>query len=131
MRTDIAAGIINIPSEDIRAGGIDPADAGSDGFRAWVRAQVAEARRLFREGRGYIEGLGVLRCKLAGIWYCARFERVLDTIERDGFILRTEYNDRREFGAWLEMFLLGIRTIARHVWERTAGRLRRTGPSGT
>jgi phytoene/squalene synthetase len=125
MRTDIAAGIINLPREDVEAQGIDPADSGSDAFRAWVKDKVAEARRLFRDGRGYIENLDVLRCKLAGIWYCARFERVLDTIERDGYRLRTEYHDRKEFGAWMEMIQLGIQTILRHVWEKTTARFRK------
>jgi phytoene/squalene synthetase len=115
MRQDLAAGIINIPRESIHAYGLDPANPDGESFRAWVRDWVGEARRNFREGRGYIESLGVLRCKLAGIWYCARFERVLDTIERDGFRLRAEYHDRKELAAWLEMIWLGMKTIVRHV----------------
>ena len=41
-------------------------------------------------------GLDVLRCKVAGYWYCARFEAVLDTIESDGYRLRAEYEERRK-----------------------------------
>lgn len=128
MRQDLAAGIINISRESIDAYGIDIADPDSDPFCAWVREWVGEARRNFKEGRGYIESLGVLRCKLAGIWYCARFERVLDTIERDGFRLRMEYHDRKELAAWLEMGWLGMKTIGRHVFSRPSVRSRKHGP---
>lgn len=114
---DIQAGIINIPREDLAAG-VDPAQPESEAFRAWVRERVTVARAAFREGRPYIESLTVLRCKLAGILYCARFERVLDCIEADGYRLRAEYGRRRELAAWLEMIRLGIGVILRHVFSR-------------
>jgi phytoene/squalene synthetase len=117
LRQDIAGGIINIPRESIAALGLDSANPDGESFRAWVRERVGEARRNLREGRRYIDSLTVLRCKLAGIWYCARFERVLNTMERDGFRLRKEYHDRREVAAWIEMAWLGIKTILHHVFS--------------
>jgi phytoene/squalene synthetase len=131
QRPDIAGGILNVPREAMETYGLDPKDPDSEAFRAWVRDRVAEARMLFRDGRGYIEGLDVLRCRLAGIWYCARFERVLDTIEHDGYLLRTEYHDRKEFGAWMEMFQLGIQTVFRYAGSKLGLRLhKRENKSG-
>ncbi len=118
MRQDLSAGIINIPRESLASYGLDPAHADPETLRTWVRERVGEARSEFREGRRYIDSLAVLRCKLAGIWYCAKFERVLDAIERDGFRLREDYSDRGGFAAWMEMIWLGIAAIVRHASAR-------------
>ncbi len=114
MRDDIPAGIVNIPGEYLEAHGLSPKDVESEPFRAWVREQVELARYNFREGKRYIETLDVLRCKLAGTWYCARFERVLDAIERDGYRLRAEYGKQRQLAAWAGMAGLGLAVTLRH-----------------
>jgi len=112
---DTADGIINIPREYLEAHGIGPEDLDSPLFRAWVRGRVEQAWRYFREGKVYLDDLDVLRCKIVGYWYCARFEGVLDTIEHDGYILRAEYNEQRKLSTWLKIAWLGISVTLRHI----------------
>jgi hypothetical protein len=99
---------------------MDLKDGKSEQFRLWVRQQVELARFCFKQGKTYIDALEVLRCKLAGVWYCARFERVLDAIEQDDYRLRAEYHQRHALKAWMEMALLGIvvtlKHFARRIW---------------
>jgi len=87
---DLSAGLVNIPAEYIAAHSLNSNEANSEAMRAWVREQVVLAQMCFQEGKIYIDSLDVLRCKLAGVWYCARFECVLSLIERDGFCLRAD-----------------------------------------
>jgi phytoene/squalene synthetase len=117
---DLPRGIVNIPAEDIAAYDLNPEDTHNEAFRRWTRTQVEEARHCFREGMRYIDSLDVLRAKLAGTWYCARFERVLNAIECDGYRLRREYPERHCLAAWLEMIGLGIAVTLNYF----AGRIR-------
>jgi phytoene/squalene synthetase len=118
MLPDTADGFINIPREYLQAHGIGPADVDSPPFRAWVRDRVELARRYFREGKHYLDRLEVLRCRIAGYWYCARFEGILDTIERDNYILRPLYNERHKASSWLKMAWLGVSVTLQHVARR-------------
>jgi phytoene/squalene synthetase len=118
MVLDTADGYINIPREYLEAHGISPEDVDSPPFRAWVRGRVEKARQYFREGKRYLDELDVLRCKIAGYWYCARFEGVLDAIERDSYILRAVYNERRKLSTWLKMAWLGVSVTLRHIARR-------------
>jgi phytoene/squalene synthetase len=111
---DLSVGLVNIPAEDLEAHGIDLEDVDSEQMRGWVREQVELARYCFRKGRTYIDSLDVLRCKLAGVWYCARFECVLNAIERDGYRLRAEYHQRHALKTWLEMARLGVLVTVKH-----------------
>lgn len=115
MSVDIVEGYINIPGEYLEAHGIDPNDIYSPPFRAWVQERVDLAREYFRKGKQYLDDLEILRCKIAGYWYCARFEGVLDLIERDGYILRREYNERYKISTWLKMFRLTISISVHHI----------------
>ena len=115
---DVADGFINIPREYLEAHGIGPEEFNSAPFRAWVRGQVTQARQCFREGTRYLDDLAVLRSRIVGRWYCARFEAVLDTIERDGYILRAAYNERRKLSAWLNMAWLGVSVTLQHIARR-------------
>ena len=114
MREDLASGYINIPAENLPAGGFRADDLDGEILRFWVRHEAARARTHLRDGRRYIDSLDVLRCKLAGIWYCARFERVLDLIERDGYRLRTDYPQRRNLATWINIASLTIPVAAKH-----------------
>jgi phytoene desaturase len=118
MVQDIPEGFINIPREYLEAHGISPEDVDSPPFRAWVRDQVEQARALFRAGKLYLDKLDVLRCKIAGHWYCARFEGVLDTIERDNYVLRTAYEERRKPSTWTKMAQLGVSITLGHITQR-------------
>jgi len=112
---DTADGYINIPHEYLEAHGISPEDVDSPPFRAWVRNRVEKARQYFREGKRYLDELDVLRCKIVGYWYCARFEGVLDTIESDGYTLRAVYNERHKLSSWLRIAWLGVSVTLRHM----------------
>ena len=115
MRTDISEGYINIPVEYINEHNLDLGDVRSPAFRAWVRNRVEQAREYFSKGKQYLDQLSVLRCKIAGLWYCARFETILDIIERDDYILRTDYKQRRRFLNWLKIAGLAISITIRHA----------------
>jgi phytoene/squalene synthetase len=118
MVEDVPEGFINIPREYLAAHDLNPKDVDHPAFRAWVRERVELARQYFREGQHYLDELDVLRCKIASYWYCLRFEVVLDAIERDDFILRAEYDERRRLSIWLKMVWLGVSVIFRHLVNR-------------
>ncbi len=116
MIHDIENGFINIPQEYLDKHGIGPGDVDSPPFQAWVRNRVELAREYFREGKRYLDSLDVLRCKIMGYWYCARFEGILDIIERDGYILRAVYKPQY---VWLKMLLLCIRLPIQHFFAKS------------
>jgi phytoene/squalene synthetase len=118
---DLPVGFVNIPAEDIQGGGICLEEVESESFRLWVREQVERARIYFQTGKRYIDSLDVLRCKLAGAWYCARFEWFLNAIQRDGYRLRRAYPERHSLAVWAEMAGLGFAITLRHI----AGRIQR------
>ena len=98
---DIQAGYFNIPREVLNANHITPQDVQSDAYRAWVWSRVQLARKYFKAGREYLNQVENPRCRLAGFAYTARFECVLDAIERDGYLLRATYPERKGLGATL------------------------------
>jgi len=100
---DIQAGYFNIPREVLDANHIAPQDVESNAYRAWVRSRVQLARNYFKVGRDYLQQVGNLRCRFAGFMYSARFEWLLDTFEREGYLLRPQYNERKSFGTGLRM----------------------------
>ncbi len=118
MLLDIADGFINIPMEYLQAHNIDPNDYTTQAFRAWVKDRVELARQMFIEGKRYLDRLDVLRCKIVGYWYCARFEGVLDLIERDDYILREVYNERRNIATHLKIGWIGISVTLRHLFRK-------------
>ncbi len=88
---DAEAGYFNIPREVIESHGIGPHDVWSNPYRKWVQSRVEQARAYFKVGRDYLAQVQNPRCRLAGYAYTARFARVLDAIEQDGYRLRSEY----------------------------------------
>lgn len=123
-REDVPAGYVNIPIEDIEARGISTDNLESEGYRSWVQEQVDRAKACLQDGKGYIKRLEVLRCKLAGALYCARFEWFLDAIQRDGYLLRNSYPERKNPATWWKMIRLGIAITLNHC----AGKLQRNFP---
>ena len=121
---DLPAGFVNIPAEDLQSRGIRFEDLESESFRLWVREQVERARICFQAGKRYIDTLDVLRCKLAGAWYCARFDWFLKAIQRDGYRLRSAYPERHSLAVWVEMAWLGFTIALRYF----AGRIQRGFP---
>ena len=129
--SDVNDGYYNIPCEYLEEHNIGPQDVNSDPFRAWVRERVDLARRYIREGKCYLDELEVLRCKIAGYWYCARFETVLDAIERDDYLLRPEYDERRRSINWVKMAWLAVSLAAKHTARRGCLRLAKTSRRGS
>lgn len=118
MIQDVADGFINIPQEYLDANDLTPESVKAEPFRFWVRQRVEMARDYFQEGKRYFDQLEVLRCKIVGYWYCARFEAVLNAIERDGYVLREEYDERRSWQTWMRIIFLGIKVTVKHVWGK-------------
>jgi phytoene/squalene synthetase len=115
---DTADGFINIPAEILEAYAIRPDDVDSEPYRKWVRERVNEARQYLFEGTRYLDDLGVLRCKIAGHWYVARFEAILDTIELDDYHLRADYKERNRLSTWLRIIWLGVSITLKHIAGR-------------
>lgn len=118
MREDLSNGFVNIPREYLEQFNLDPEDIDSPHFKDWVRQRVEKARKYFYEGKKYLDKLEVLRCKIAGYWYCARFEGILDTIERDGYVLRTRYAKGNRLITWLVMARLSLTVSLQHLFQR-------------
>lgn len=104
---DIHAGYFNIPHEFLTAHHIDAGDVNSDGYQEWVKGRVQLARDYFTAGKDYLMQVRNLRCRIAGYAYMARFKATLNTIEREGYCLRSEYNERRHWrtGLWMIFFV--------------------------
>jgi phytoene/squalene synthetase len=109
---DLQAGYYNVPREMLEANHIGPQDVHSDAYRDWVRSRVQLAREYFEAGRIYFSRVQNLRHQLAGFAYMARFEWLLETIEREGFILRPQYNERKSMGTGLKMSWLAFSSIS-------------------
>jgi len=102
---DVQAGYYNIPREVLEANHIQPGDVQTKAYRNWVKSRVQLARKYFQAGREYLARVQNPRCRLAGFAYTARFEWLLDTIEREGYFLRPEYSERKSLGIGLRMSL--------------------------
>lgn len=100
---DAALGYYNIPREYLRAHQIGPQDIDSDPYRTWVQSRVQLARRYFKTGQDYLMQVQSLRCRMAGYLFMARFETVLDAIERDDYQLRPAYPECKTLWASLKM----------------------------
>jgi phytoene/squalene synthetase len=135
MCDDLHDGFINLPRELLVTRGFS-SEAVNRGvinlddqyIRDWVQDQVALARVYFKEGKAYLDSLNVLRCQIAGYWYCARFECLLGAIEQDDYVLRHSYRERHKLSTKLRMGWLALILSARYL----IGRVRRThaGPTG-
>jgi hypothetical protein len=90
----------------LEANHIGPQDVHSEPYRVWVRSRVRLAREYFEAGRDYLTRVRNPRCRLAGFAYMARFQWLLDTIEKEDFYLRSKYNERKSKGTGLRMSLL-------------------------
>ena len=100
---DANAGYFNIPREVLALRGISPQDVTSDSYREWVCGRIQLARGYFKAARECTAQVRNWRCRLAGFAYTARFEWMLDAIERDNYCLRAEYPERKSIQAALWM----------------------------
>jgi phytoene/squalene synthetase len=100
---DLQAGYYNVPREVLQVNGIGPGAINSDGYRRWVEHRVRLARAHLEAGRAYFATLDNRRHRLAGMAYIARFSWLADTIERDSFRLRPDYDRARTGRTHLRM----------------------------
>jgi phytoene/squalene synthetase len=105
---DVQAGYFNIPREVLEANHIGPQDMQSDAYRAWVKSRVSLAREYFEAGRGYFARVQNPRCRLACFAYIARFDWLLDTLERENYCLRPQYDERKRLNTGLRMSWLAL-----------------------
>lgn len=129
MCDDVHDGFINLPREWLDARSFNSEAANREDINLknrylcdWVQNQVVLARAYFKEGKDYLDSLNVLRCQIAGYWYCARFECLLDAIEQDGYVLRQSYRERYKLSTKLRMGWLALLLSTKHL----IGRIRRT-----
>lgn len=108
---DLQAGYYNIPREVLETNGIGVKDVSSDGYRNWVKSRVQLAREYFKAGKDYFAQVQNPRCRLACYAYIARFEWLLDTIEREEYLLRPQYNERKSVGTGLWMGWLTLSSL--------------------
>ncbi len=100
---DVQAGYFNIPREVLDSNHISASDVNSDAYRAWVKSRVQLARMYFKAGRDYLSQVQNPRCRLAGFAYAARFEWLLDTFEREEYLLRPQYEERKSLRTGVRM----------------------------
>ncbi|MHA1994146.1 MAG: squalene/phytoene synthase family protein [Candidatus Hodarchaeales archaeon] len=112
---DVRSGYLNISKEDLNVYEISPDMVNNPAFREWVKGRVSLSRQFFCEGKKYIDQLGVLRTKITAYWFCSRFEKVLDIIEKDGYKLRREYDSSKKFLLALRMVWIALKTTVKHV----------------
>lgn len=100
---DLQAGYYNVPREMLETNGIGVRYVASDAYRNWVKSRVQLAREYFKAGKDYFARVENPRCRLACYAYIARFEWLLDTIEREEYLLRPHYNERKNTrtGLWM------------------------------
>ncbi len=108
---DAQLGYYNIPREVLGANHIGPLDVHTDAYRAWVRSRVDLARQYFQAGKAYFAQVENWRCRLACFAYIARFEWLLDTVEREGYLLRPDYSDRKSARAGLQIAWLTLSSV--------------------
>ncbi|HXQ37252.1 MAG TPA: squalene/phytoene synthase family protein, partial [Anaerolineales bacterium] len=129
---DLQSGYYNIPHEVLEAAHIQPHDIQSQDYRAWVQSRVQLARQYFKAGKAYIAQVENMRCKLAGFAYIARFEWLLNTFEREAYVLRPEYNERKSLGTKCRIAMLTLssiinsrrklsvrQSVVSHLWRKT------------
>ncbi len=122
---DARVGYFNIPREVLAIHGIDVEDVESPAFRDWVATRVNQARNCFQAGRAYLAEVENLRCRIAGYAYIRRFEVVLDAIEREHYLLRAEYPERKsgsrtiDLMSWSLWMALAHRSAKKHgdAWK--------------
>jgi len=123
---DVQAGYYNIPREVLEANHIGPQDVHSVAYRAWVKGRVSLAQQYFEHGRAYFTRVQNPRCRLACFAYIARFDWLLETLEREDYYLRPQYDERKHLKTGLRMSWLAL-SSAFNV--RNSGDLYRPAPS--
>jgi phytoene/squalene synthetase len=121
---DARDGYFNIPREVLETHHIGPQDVRHEAYRAWVQQRVRLAREYFIAGGEYFRRSQNRRHRLAGFAYMSRFEWLLDTIAREGYVLRPRYNERRSPTTGVQMILRTLSAmLAFHSTESPSRRI--------
>lgn len=115
---DTASGYYNIPREVLEMQGITADDLQSQAYWQWVKKRVQLARRYFDLGKACIANVKNPRRRLAGYAYTARFEWVLNAIERDNYNLRPDYSQRKSLQAGLWMVWSVLSFLVTSLWKK-------------
>lgn len=120
LAEDAVAGYVNVPVDVVADAPRSLDDLHAPEVRDWVEDRVALARACFATGRTYLARVENGRCRLAGHAYVARFEWVLDAIERDGYRVRPAYPERATLRGGLAIAADGARSalVARRLRAR-------------
>lgn len=102
-KEDAGSGYFNIPKEYLQEHDISPREVDSRAYREWVCGRVQVARGYFTLAHECTVQVKNLRCRLAGFAYTARFDWMLQAIERDHYCLRSGYPERKSLAAGLWM----------------------------
>jgi len=108
---DAQLGYYNVPREVLETNHMGPQGVQNEAYRAWVKSRVQLAREYFMVGKEYFAKVENPRCRLACFAYIARFEWLLDTIEREGYLLRPQYNERKSAVTGLQMSWLTLSSM--------------------
>ncbi|MGE5461764.1 MAG: squalene/phytoene synthase family protein [Syntrophothermus sp.] len=119
---DMQIGYYNIPREVLDASHMGPQDVSSDPYRTWVKSRVQLARQYFQAGKGYFARVQNVRCRLACFAYIARFEWLLDTIEKEDYCLRPQYKERKTAKIGLRMSWITAASMFDFPWVGTQSR---------
>src|SRR5262249_41856516 len=92
---DARTGYYNVPREVLEAHHLGPDDVQSDAYRVWVKSRVQLARAYFAAGKSYVARVQSARHRLAAFAYMARFEWLLEALEREDFRLRPRHPERK------------------------------------
>ncbi len=117
---DLKTGYFNIPREVLDSNHIGVLDVHSPAYRAWVKGRVNLAHDYFEAGKEYFWNVQNARLRLAVFAYMARFEWFLDAVEKEGFLLRPDYTDRKSLRAGLKMGWLTLSSLVNSRRSRTA-----------
>jgi hypothetical protein len=108
---DAQLGYYNIPREVLETNHMGVQNVQHDAYRTWVKSRVQLAREYFKAGKEYFARVQNPRCRLACFAYIARFEWLLDTMEREDYLLRPQYNERKSTRIGLQMSWLTLSSM--------------------
>jgi phytoene/squalene synthetase len=119
---DSQVGYFNVPKEFLLSHRLSAEEIDNPNYREWVCQSVHKARDLFRSGREYLSKVSNIRCRLAGYAYIARFEWMLQVIERENYCLRADYNDRKSLRAsvWIGLSTLSSWLFSPLIKQRSS-----------
>ena len=131
LAEDLGSGYRNVPAGLLDEGPVDLEDLHAPAVRAWVRDRVELARSCFATGRRSLVQVESVRCRFAGHAYIARFEWVLDAIERDGYRVRASYPERATLRGGVRIAADGARSALAAARARPGSASRGAGrPTG-